>query len=88
MQHTNPARELALPLEGLAKLPAVMNATGLSRSTIYARVNTGEFPSPVKLGERSVAWPVELVRGWIASRIQAANDARAKLDQSRTGGAQ
>lgn len=70
MQHTNPAQTLALPSEGLAKLPAVINATGLSRSTIYARVKLGEFPAPVKLGERSVAWPVESVRAWIAGRIE------------------
>ena len=76
MQHSNPALELALPSEGLAKLPAVINATGLSRSTLYARVKVGEFPAPVKLGERSVAWPVELVRAWIASRIEAANGAQ------------
>lgn len=88
MQHTIPTSGLTLPTEGLAKLPAVMNATGLSRSTLYARVKIGEFPSPVKLGERSVAWPVEQVRAWIASRIQAAIDTRTQLDRSRTGGAQ
>lgn len=88
MQHFSSPPVLSLPSEGLAKLPAVMNATGLSRSTLYARVKIGEFPSPVKLGERSVAWPVEQVRAWIASRIQAANNARTQLDQSRIVGAQ
>lgn len=73
MQHTNPAQTLALPSEGLAKLPAVMSATGLSRSTLYARIKLGEFPAPVKLGDRAVAWPVESVRAWIAARIEAAN---------------
>lgn len=77
MTNTNPAQELALPREGLAKLPAVMNATGLSRSTLYARVKTGGFPAPVKLGERSVAWSVESVRAWIAERINAAQGAHA-----------
>ena len=41
-----------------------------------------------RLGERAVAWRVEQVRAWIASRIQAANDVRTQLDQSRKGGAQ
>ena len=77
MSHTNPAHELALPREGLAKLPAVMNATGLSRSTLYARVKTGGFPAPVKLGERAVAWPVESVRTWIAQRIEASQGTNA-----------
>lgn len=75
MQQTNPAQSLALPSEGLAKLPAVMTATGLSRSTLYARVKAGDFPAPVKLGERAVAWPVESVRAWIASRIEQAKAA-------------
>lgn len=70
MQYTSPAQSLALPSEGLAKLPAVMSATGLSRSTLYARVKAGDFPAPVKLGERAVAWPVESVRAWIAARIE------------------
>jgi prophage regulatory protein len=72
MQQTTNAQTLALPSEGLAKLPAVMNATGLSRSAVYAKVKTREFPAPVKLGERSVAWRVESVRAWIAARIEAA----------------
>jgi len=78
MKHTSPAPSLTLPTEGLAKLPAVMNATGLPRSTIYARIKLGEFPAPVKLGERSVAWPVESVRAWIAERVAVATKAGAK----------
>jgi prophage regulatory protein len=66
------SRELVLPNEGFAKLPAVLTATGLSRSTLYSRVKVGDFPAPVKLGARSVAWPVESVREWIADRIAAA----------------
>lgn len=31
-------------------------ATGLSRSTIYARVRDGTFPPSVRLGPRSVGW--------------------------------
>ena len=77
MSQANPADGLALPREGLAKLPAVMNATGLSRSTLYARVKLGLFPPPVKLGERSVAWPVESVRIWIAERIEASRGTNA-----------
>ena len=30
--------------------------TGLSRSTIYARVKVGTFPAPVSLGPRAVGW--------------------------------
>lgn len=74
MQIDKYSQSLVLPREGFAKLPAVLNATGLSRSTLYSKVKLGGFPAPVKLGERAVAWPVESVRAWIAQRIEAAQD--------------
>ena len=77
MNRLHPPYGHPLPGEGLAKLPAVMCATGLSRSTIYARVKAGEFPHPVKLGERAVAWPVQAIRSWIEQRIQASESAHA-----------
>ena len=57
-----------LPPEGLAKLPAVMNATSVSRSGIYEKIKNGQFPAPVKLGARAVGFRVEEVRAWIAAR--------------------
>ena len=65
------------PLGGLAleRLPAVKARTGMSRSEIYRRIALGDFPRPIKLGERASAWPEHEVTAWIASRI-AARDAR------------
>jgi prophage regulatory protein len=59
----------------LERLPKVKARTGLSRSEIYRKVSLGEFPCPIKLGERASAWPEHEVSAWIASRI-AARDAR------------
>lgn len=50
----------------LLRLDDVKDLTGLSRSTIYADRN---FPRPVKIGERSVAWVEEEIKEWIAARI-------------------
>jgi prophage regulatory protein len=36
-------------LRKILRLPAVKDATGFSRSTIYARIAEGKFPRPVKL---------------------------------------
>ncbi|WP_033924855.1 helix-turn-helix transcriptional regulator [Sphingomonas sp. 35-24ZXX] len=58
----------------LIRLPDVIARTGKSRSRIYAEIETGEFPRPVKIGERAVAWPAADIDGWIAQRI-AARDA-------------
>ena len=39
-----------------ARLPTVIQATGLGRSTIYRLVASGAFPPPVHLRPRAVAW--------------------------------
>ena len=38
------------------RLPEVLARTGLSRSTIYVRLDQGRFPRPVSLGGRAVGW--------------------------------
>lgn len=55
--------------------PAVEAATGLSRSSIYAMMDAGEFPRPVRIGKRAVAWPESAVNTWLASRPSAAHGA-------------
>ena len=60
----------------LERLPQVKARTGLSRSEIYRRVASGDFPAPVKLGERASAWNAAEVDRWILCRI-AARDAKA-----------
>lgn len=53
------------------RMPAVMEVTGLGRSTIYALIAQGKFPTPVKLGSRAVAWPETVVAEWLNSRPSA-----------------
>ena len=43
----------------------VEKATGLGRSTIYAKVAAGEFPSPMKLGHRAVGWRSSDIEKWL-----------------------
>lgn len=58
----------------LLRLREVCRRTGKSRSEVYRRIAAGDFPQPVKLGERASAWPEHEVSAWIADRI-AARDA-------------
>lgn len=45
--------------------------TGLSRSTIYARIAEGSFPRPIDLGGgRAVGWIESEINAWVQSRIQ------------------
>lgn len=61
----------------LERLPKVRARCGLSRSEIYRRIAAGDFPKPIKLGERASAWAEHEVTAWIASRI-AARDGKAR----------
>ena len=47
----------------------VEELTGLSRSTIYARMSEGTFPTAIRLGGRSVGWVASEIDAWIAARI-------------------
>ena len=53
------------------RLPEVLARTGLSRSTIYVRLDQGRFPRPVSLGGRAVGWIEAEVDEWMRARITA-----------------
>ena len=50
------------------RLREVMRITGLSRSSIYAMMDAGEFPKQVRLGLRAVGWLESEIYEWIESR--------------------
>ena len=52
----------------ILRLPQVLETTRHSRSTIYALIQKGQFPRPVKLGERASGWLSADVCAWIESR--------------------
>jgi prophage regulatory protein len=51
--------------------------TGLPRSSIYALIAKKEFPAPINLTARAVAWPSDAIDAWIAERIASAKKASA-----------
>ncbi|MFH4752593.1 AlpA family transcriptional regulator [Vibrio alginolyticus] len=53
----------------LLRLREVMDVTALSRSAIYRKMNTGDFPQSVSIGDRAVAWVEKDVSDWIESVI-------------------
>jgi prophage regulatory protein len=54
--------------EKLLRRPDVELRTGLSRSTLYEWMKRGDFPQPVKLGARVVAWRESDLTAWLESR--------------------
>ncbi|MDR3417727.1 MAG: AlpA family transcriptional regulator [Nevskia sp.] len=57
------------PSDAFLRLPAVKAKTGLSRSTIYDRIDKGAFPAPVRLGGKAVGWPASDIDAWIVSTV-------------------
>ncbi|MDD2800206.1 MAG: AlpA family phage regulatory protein [Methylococcales bacterium] len=54
-----------LPEIGFIKLPQVLEIIPVSRSTLLKMVKSGEYPAPIKLSERSVAWKVSDIRALV-----------------------
>lgn len=59
----------------IIRLPQVKARTGLSRSTIYALIKTGQLKAPISLGARAVGWLESDVSEFIESRVKASRKA-------------
>lgn len=59
----------------ILRLPAVKDATGLSRSSIYQKMAEASFPKPVSLGARAVGWLESDVNRWIEQQLLASRKA-------------
>jgi prophage regulatory protein len=56
--------------EKLLRLSDVRDRVPYSRSTIYDLIKKGEFPKPISLGERAVAWVESDIDAWIQARVE------------------
>jgi prophage regulatory protein len=54
----------------LVRLPEVKDRTGLSRTSIYRKMDAGEFPSAIKLSKNAVAWRETELERWIAAPME------------------
>ena len=55
----------------ILRLPDVRERVLLSKPVIYRMISKGQFPRPIKLTSRAVAWRVSDIDNWIASRQAA-----------------
>lgn len=63
----------------ILRIPDVERQIGLKKSTIYALVQKGEFPSPIRLGNRASGWLLSEINQWKREQI-------AKSRQDEGGG--
>jgi prophage regulatory protein len=54
---TNPDRIL--------RLGSVLERTGLSRSTLYRKLQCGSFPAQVRISERCIGWRESDIERWL-----------------------
>lgn len=70
MDANEPLRN-STPLPKLLRLPSVEEITGVKKSTVYALMKAEQFPAPVKLSARAVAWRSDEIAAWVESRVKA-----------------
>jgi prophage regulatory protein len=63
-----------MTVQKLLREPAVVEALGLSRSTLWVRIKHGLFPHPVRVGARSVAWPSREVEAVVAAHVAGSSE--------------
>lgn len=61
-------QDVLVRLEKHYRLGEVEELCGIRKSTIYSLMKAGDFPSPVKLSLRCVAWRESDLLAWQAAR--------------------
>ena len=56
------------------RLPAVLERTGLSRSTLYRRISQGTFPKQVQISLRCAGWRESAITEWMRNPIFYSTD--------------
>ena len=67
---------VTLSSERLLRLPEVIARTGCPRSTVYEKMQKGEFPTSVAIGARAMAWRESDITNWIVSRVPTASSGK------------
>jgi prophage regulatory protein len=57
--------------ERFLSMKQVLERVGLSRTTLYERMNAGAFPQSVPLGPKRIAFVESQVDAWMQAQIEA-----------------
>ena len=65
-------------MKSFLRLPDVCERIGKPRSTIYREIGEGLLPPPVRISERSSAWPDDEIDAVNRARIQGKSDSEIR----------
>lgn len=57
------------PPDRILRLTSVLERTGLSRATLYRKVQAGTFPRQVRIAARCMGWRESAVNEWLRNPI-------------------
>ena len=60
-----------MEIQRLLRRPEVEQRTGIPCASLYRMRRAGQFPAPIKIGARSIAWPEAEIEEWLATRPRA-----------------
>lgn len=64
-----PLINLAPQTDRILRWPEVKERTGICRSHAHSLAGRGQFPAPIKLGDRASGWLESEINAWIEQRI-------------------
>ena len=59
------------------RLKEVEQMVGLSRTSIYRLMDSGDFPHPIRVGPRAVRWRLRDIEEWMSERPLAVGGVKA-----------
>jgi len=65
---------MQVPFKSLLRFRQVREIVPLSRSEIYRRIAIGQFPAPIKLGQRVVAWDADQIQAFVRELLNKRDD--------------
>ena len=66
----------------ILRIKTVLERTGLSRSTLYRKIERGTFPHQVKLSERCAGWHESAVTDWMHNPMFYSVDDQTRHERS------
>ena len=55
--------------ERFLRIPEIVQRTGMSKATVYNRINQGLFPKQIPIGANLVVWLESDVQKWMQEQI-------------------